>query len=307
MEKVICLFVLVVGLWAQGLAQANLWSNYKYSDGIHLAPSLTGYKGGAIALSYRSSWTQVEGAPENALIIANTSVLQEKAGVGLVVNIEKNNVLEHLQIQVPLAYHLEINSKYGISFGLSPDIVQSRLNRDDITNRNMETDEFLNDYDNSTSLDFGFSSQLNHKYYEVGVSVQRVQAYSDGSMPAKMYGFANVYIPLRDEYDLLEPTIIVSRDNYGEWLMTGYLYYKFIDLIIVGAGYQSNNNAMVSLGVSIDNRVIVGYNYASHLVQQDLNLGNTHEVTARLNLNQRYYDQRKYSIFAKPLRTMKQR
>lgn len=303
MKKVYNLVVVVL-VTLQGFAQTNLWSSYKYTDGIHLAPSLTGYRGGAVVVNYHSTLSKVAGAPKGGLIVAYTSLLQDKAGAGIVISQESNNVLEHLQIQVPLAYHLKVNKKQGISFGLAPNIIQTRLNRSEITNRDISSDSYLQNYDNTTKLDFSVSTQLNHEYYEVGISVDRVKAYSDGLLPAKMFVFANAYIPLKDQFDLLEPSLIISRDNNGKWLGMAYLYYKFIDKIIVGGGYQTNKNMLLSVGYSYDNRIIVGYNFETHLETKTLNLGNTHQITFRVNLNQRYYDQRKYSIFSTPIRSM---
>lgn len=304
MKKYSSYVIFVFLLALPGLAQTNLWSSYKYTDGIHLAPSLTGYRGGAVVVNYRSSLSKVAGAPKSGLIVAHTSILQEKAGVGIVISQESNNVLEYLQIQIPLAYHLKMNQKQGFSFGLAPQIIQSRLNTNDITNKDISSDSYLQNYDNTTQLDFNVSAQLNHKYYEVGISVDRIRSYSDNSLPAAISLYSNVYIPIKDDYDLLEPSIIISRDNNGDWLGIAYLYYKFIDKIIVGGGYQTNKNILLSAGYSYDNRIIIGYNFETHLETKALNLGNTHEISLRFNLNQRYYNQRKYSIFSRPIRSM---
>lgn len=304
MKKYCCYIVFIFGVVVSAVAQTNLWSSYKYTDGIHLAPSLTGYRGGAVVVYYRSSLSKVAGAPKGGLVAAHTSILKEKAGLGVVINQESNNVLEHVQIQVPLAYHLKMNKKYGLSFGLAPHLVQTRLNTGDITNKDITSDSYLQNYDNTTQLDFNVSAQLNHKFYEVGIALDQVRAYSNNSMPANMSLFVNGYVPLKDEFDLLEPSLIISRDNNGKWSAMAYLYYKFIDKIIVGGGYQTNKQLLLSAGYSFDNRIIVGYNFESHLENQAFSLGNTHKITARFNLNQRYYNQRKYSIFNRPIRSM---
>ena len=280
------------------MAQELLWSSYKYTDGIVAIPSMSGYRGGAIVANQRWNWSGVEGAPSSSLIAGHSSFANDKIGLGMVLITESVNVLSNYQFSLPLAYHLDVSEKSSLSFGVSTELVYSRLDNSKVTNR--ETGDVLLENQSRSTLDFGFSAQFNHPSFQTGVSLQRFQSYSSGDLPANLIVFLNCFIPIKDKYDLLEPTVLVYLDNTGNWNFVGYLYYSLFDRIIVGAGYKGSGQSLLSLGYSHNNRLIFGYNYELSTATISTNLGNTHELTLRYNLNQRYYDQRKYSILSKP-------
>lgn len=298
MKKLLIIFSFTLALGISS-AQELLWNTFKYSDGLVAIPSMAGLKGGAIIANQRWNWSGIEGAPVSSMLAGHSTFLQNKVGGGIVFVAESVNFLSNYRLSIPLSYHLEASKTVSLSFGLSPEMVLYSIDAGKITNEVVD-DELLNT-PNTSFMDFGFSAQVNNDYFEIGASITRFRSFSNGNLPSNLMLFANLFIPLKDEYDLLEPTLVVFQDNTGSWYVFGSLYYMLFDKIIIGTGYLSSERVFGSIGLSIHNRYILGYNYEQNINSLNSALGNSHEITLRYNLNQRYYNQRKYSMLAKPI------
>jgi len=262
---------------------------------------MTGYRGGAVSVTYRKGLNQISGAPTTSTLLAHQSFFQDKIGAGIVFMNENVNVLQTFQANIPLAYHLTTTKNTSVSFGIRTGVQQKKINFSKVNATT--TDEVLLNYGNKTNLNFDFSTQLNHTYYQIGFTLKNLIKNPDQQTLSKLV-FANLYIPIKDEFDLIEPTIMVYHDKNGKWNMMSYIYYTFLERFIVGGGYKTGNQYLASLGISVHNRFIIGYNYEYNASKYKTTLGDSHEISLRVNFNQRYYNQRKYSIFSKPIQGM---
>lgn len=297
-------YFLLFAIWSSSLVfgQEIQWSSLKYSDAIALIPSMTGYHGGSISVAHRNGLNHISGAPSTSMALAHHTFSQDKIGAGIVLINENVNVLQTMQASIPLAYHLKTTSNTGFSFGIKTGLQQRRLNLSKV-NTLVQSDDVLQSYGNKTRMNFDFSSQFNHKFFQIGFSYLDLIKKEKTTSTTKVL-FTNIFIPIKDEFDLLEPTIMLCQDKNGKWNFMSYVYYTLVEKIIVGAGYKSGNQYLASLGFSFQNRFIFGYNYEYNASTYHQNLGNSHELTFRMNFNQRYYNQRKYSILSKPIQGM---
>ena len=297
--KYIHSFFLLICINAFCFGQHDIWSTFKYTDGIAQVPSLAGFKGGSLSLNQQWMYAGLSGAPVVTLGTVHSSFNENKLGAGLVFNAAASNVRRQMTVSLPLAYHLDLSEDFFLSFGLMPSVFSSQVDAGKITNEIIE-DQWYSDESKYSAVDLSFSSHINYKIAELGFSVKNISNWQSAEGPASLMLFSTFYIPLKDEFDLLEPSFILERTNAGLWRLTAYTYYAFFERLIVGVGYKSSASVLGSVGYSVDNRLIVGYQYINQLNALQAGVSHSHEITFRLNFNQRYHHQRKFSILAKP-------
>lgn len=304
MRLIALTYALLLILTSTVVAQEQLWTSFKYNDGISYIPSFTGYHGGSLSLTHRKTYLDIEGAPNTTILSGHQAFHQNKIGIGTVVVNERINAFNNVNLSIPVSYFLDLNKDYALSFGLSPEFIHFSLNQSKITNEIIDQDPLILSYENSTALDFSFSSIILHKNFQAGVSLQRIKAHSSSTLPSNLILYGNYAIPLADDYDRIEITQMVYKNNINQWNSLTYAYYTFLESIIAGIGFKTNNGILASIGYNYNNRLVLGYNFESNSLS-DFNLGSVHELAIRYNLNTRYYDQRRFSIFSKPLEGMK--
>lgn len=267
----------------------------KLSDNFLYDPSVTGLSGGSAVLGHKRLWTELQGAPVTTFAAAHTRIKQDRLGIGGSVFYEEANILQNIHASLSGAYHLPINSKLGISFGLAGEAYQTRVNEGSkyIHDSN---DPTIKNFDDGLKADVTFGANLHHDFYRIGFSVNRLSVATSSAkqetslLNSYSTAYASASLPLRSKLDRLEPAIVYRQQAGGEGQIDAMIFYDYDQRIILGTSYRTGGIIGFSTGYNFENRFIVGFTYETLTGDFSNETGAAYEIVCRFNFNKQYYE-----------------
>lgn len=252
-------------------------------------PSFSGIDYGSITLAHNRSWINTEGAPTSNFLSINTPIPETNLGIGFTLLSERINFYENLYLSGSFAYHIPINDDQSFSFGVSGEYSNIGVNTDELFAQDLTEDVLVNLGENASNLDFSAGVSFRSTYYLIGVSANRLaSSFSNNETGIDFSQFYNGYVrfmlPTRGGKDILEPVLNYRNlAGTGSQLSAG-LFYTYNELLMIGSSYRQTNVWSHSIGLSINNRLALGYTYES--VNEGVFSANnpTHELVLRYDL-----------------------
>ncbi|KXX71104.1 type IX secretion system membrane protein PorP/SprF [Flammeovirga sp. SJP92] len=314
-------------------AQDAQLSQY-YASPLYLNPSLAGTSGdGRINLNYRNQWIGVPLNYNTFLASFDTPIPKKNIGVGFlahqdVLGVTSGTAMTRFSFNLTGAYHLKINKKYSLSFGLQGGFEQSTLGFNNfIFNDQIDNDgnignstaDRLTDQ-NKIYPDVSSGLMLYSNQFWVGASVyhmnqpniSRLQNGAD-ILPLRFSVNAGYKIPLTYKwkgaianYDDKTISLMMHYQSQGtgDQLSLGAtlnynpiifgMWYRGLPVKANGHPDQINQDAFVVMsGVKL-NRFTIGYSFDLPIGGLTLGEGNSHEISISYNLNfyPNYYKKR---------------
>ncbi|SMG09953.1 type IX secretion system membrane protein, PorP/SprF family [Marivirga sericea] len=252
-------------------------------------PSFAGIDHGSITLARNQSWQDTPGAPNSNFLSINTPIPNTRFGAGFSILSENINFYNNLHMSGALAYHIPLNADNAFSFGISGELSTINVNFDNIFAEDLSESALTNLASQSTNYDFSVGSSYRSRYFLVGVSANRListlETERTGIDFSQFYnGYLRVLLPMRSRKDLLEPVF-----NYQNLASTGSqwsagMFYTFQEIVTVGAAFRSSEVWSYSTGISINNRLALGYTYETIGNGLFSSANPTHEIVLRFDL-----------------------
>jgi type IX secretion system PorP/SprF family membrane protein len=283
--------LLILGIALEGLLfaqQQSVFTNVLLHPYLY-NPAYAGVsKTLQVNLNYRNQWTGFEGAPKSyALSVYSSFKKRQNMAVGGLITGDRTGLISRTSFYGSYSYHLKLNKKMSIGFGLSfgganynikaydakpyPDDKDDPFLRSDILNA-FAFDANAGFYLYSKNFYFGFSNQqmantnirwnnslgkLTPIYYvNSGYTVRFGEKKEWAIQPSALARF-NTPVPYQLEYSLR--TI-----------------YK--DMIWIGATYRTNVAMCGLLGCTINKQVTLGYSYDYTLNKLSNYNSGSHEI-----------------------------
>lgn len=288
--------MLAFGLFGQ--QQRPVRSMYMF-DQLLINPA---YAGSQVQLSattiYRNQWVNLEGAPETVTASVQSSLLNNRMGLGLVVGKDVLGVHENLSLFASYAYKIPLANGGSLSMGLQAgfDAIQSDFTRTTVPTANTTTgtqsgalDPFYN-ATNAFNPNFGTGLFYTNRSFYAGISIPYllendiIQDVESGSLTTESIKNTRNYFltggmtfPMDPNFKILASTLIRFQDGAPlSFDVNGIGVIK--EVVGLGAGYRLNEGLIFLFELKINENFHVGYAYDKTVSDLGLVSNGSHEI-----------------------------
>lgn len=202
MKKIVVLFLLLIGMTGQS-QELNLpvWTQYLADNPFMLSPTYAGIGDNLrIRMNGLTQWVGIKDAPNNQSVFADFRIA-DQSGIGVSVYNDRNGNTRQAGAKASFAHHiiLDYYSKQYLSFGLSFNINNFRIDIDDLNPSNPDPSINNNRFTSNNNFDIGLLYRLNKFYVSFNAS--------------------NILPKNLDKFIALEPDLVRNYQVY-----TGYVF-----------------------------------------------------------------------------------
>ena len=265
------------------LFSQNLTNSFIYN------PAVAGHDFGSITLAHRSSFASVNNAAKSNFLSFHTPIQNYKFGVGANVFFEQVNFFQNIYGSAAFAYHIPLGGYNTLSMGVSGEYNNISFDPGRVIGA---TDDEVLQTQNESGYDFSFGLNYHHKYFQAGISANRLAtsfiATQNATLLSGYYSaYASGIIPLRDDQDVLRPSLTFRKFSQKSNVWDAGIYYTINNMILVGAAYRAGDILNLTAGFKFVKKFLLGYSF--ELVNNNLgrDLGSTSEVTLRFDFGER--------------------
>lgn len=290
--------LLLPGMVSLAQQQRPVRSMYMF-DQLLINPA---YAGSQVQLSatsiYRNQWVNLEGAPETVTASLQSSLLNNRMGLGLVVGKDVLGVHENLSLFASYAYKIPLVNGGSLSMGLQAgfDAIQSDFTRTTVPSANPNTgsqsgtnDPFYN-ATNAFNPNFGTGLFYTNRDFYAGISIPYIlendiiQDVESGNLATEsVKNTRNYYVtggmtfPMDPNFKVLASTLLRFQD--GAPLSFDVNAIGVIKEVVgLGGGYRLNEGLIFLFELKINENFHVGYAYDRTVSDLGLVSNGSHEI-----------------------------
>jgi type IX secretion system PorP/SprF family membrane protein len=155
-----------------GAQQDPIYAQY-LTNPLTINPAYAGINNQFSArIQYRAQWAGIDANPRTFNLNSNTSIVQNKMGVGLMILQDKLGDIRNIEVAIPVAYKIKLQEETYLSFGMQGGFINQRT---DLTGLNIQdpTDNAFKAFSEIT-FNVGSGIMLKHDKYRIGFSVPRL-------------------------------------------------------------------------------------------------------------------------------------
>ncbi|MEM9859713.1 MAG: PorP/SprF family type IX secretion system membrane protein [Bacteroidota bacterium] len=261
----------------------------KLTNSFIYNPAIAGHTHGSLTVSHRKTFDDFA---RNNFVSFHTPFGDHKYGVGVNLFTERINFAENIYASAAFAYHLDLGNTNMLSLGVSTEYNTIQFDFDKINFESGEQDPFFTNFTGDRNLDFSFGVHYQNRFLKIGVAANRLATSflreENQSVLTEFYS-ANAagLIPFRGGLDILEPTFNYRKlsDNSDIWDLG--LYYTYDNLLLAGGAWRAGDILSFTAGIKFSKRLLLGYSH--EIPNGDFNIGNTNEITLRLDFTDKNY------------------
>ena len=303
MNKHIILGVLSFVLFQIAKAQQDaMFTHYMYNT-LAVNPGYAGTRDVAtITALNRNQWVGFDGAPVTQTLTMHSPFFNNKIGGGLSILNDKAGPIKTTSVYADFAYHLKINDKSKLSFGLKAgvNLLQSSLTQLKLDQGN--DNSFQNNLIGKALPNFGFGLYYHTERFYLGASIPRLlennfttktsTGTTDLLSQKRHYFFIggalfNLPAGLKlKATSLLKivPAAPIELDVTGEFILKDKLTLGIMGRSLDGVGflvgYQFSEQLRAGYSFDLSMTKLIRYNYGSHeiMLMYDLILNNKGKI-----------------------------
>jgi len=277
----------VNGAYAQ---QDPLLSQYQFNQ-LPINPAYAGVNDiTSFDLQFRSQWSGVDGAPTTALLSANSSVADNKVGVGFSLIYDEVGINENIEFNLTYAYELDISHNTTLSFGLQSGITSLRYDFARLTLEDFTDDDFVTADDQLSKFNFGTGLFLSSKKYYLGLSIPRLLKLTEeiGPTSAERYN-RHYYLTggiILDPWETirLKPYTIIRTAESSRISADAGVNALFADVIWGGVFTRNLDVLGLNIYLNLSNGLRIGYTGEITSGSLPSSSFSTHEVSLGIDL-----------------------
>lgn len=262
----------------------------KLTNSFIFNPAVAGSQFGSLTLSHRRFWSGIEDAPSSNLLSFHVPFAYHRFGTGVNVFQENIGIYDRVYASGAFAFHIPFTEETALSMGVSAEYNYLRTNTNRIDVVDVSDEILFGNNLNTSSVDFSFGLNYRTRFFDIGGSANRLSSgfgLSDESNQLSGFftGYLRGKLPIAGGRDLIEP-MVTYRHWSAESNQTDIgLFYTFNNIITVGGGYRSSNQLSATAAIRIMDKFMVGYSYETFNGEFRSALGNSSEITLRIDLN----------------------
>lgn len=292
MKKLISLLILMIILGQVNAQQDPMFTHYMMNTlGVNPA-----YAGSRQALTFtglhRSQWVGFEGAPETQTFTLHSPVFSDKVGLGLSVVNDAIGPMKTSSFYADFAYHLKINDKSKLSFGIKGGGSIFNNGLSELTTVQQSDISFAQNIQSKFLPNVGFGMYYYRPKFYAGVSVPRL--IENKFMNDQSVTNVNLFWEKRHYFFIMgsmidinenlqfKPTTLV-KVNLGSPVQADFTaQFIYNSKFSLGAMYKTGSAFGGLLGFSPNEQLYLGYSFDwSTLNRTGRYNSGTHEVILR--------------------------
>ena len=238
----IYIFFFLLGVCFTVKGQNFLFQNQNFFKPYLTNPALAGSQGkGNAAIIYKKQLVGFENSPNSQVISVDYPFSKSKTGVGLNLFKDQNGASSFAGIESTFAYHIvttKKGAKYpsGFSFGLSANVNQYRVNKQDLISLGGDDDLFndeskFNHIQPNVNIGFNFYS---HGYF-LGISAYNFLPFAnpiftdenDLQNALTIYISTGLELPLKDKL-VLRPNVVIRTQENADYQIDAVVETRFV-------------------------------------------------------------------------------
>lgn len=235
----------------------------------------------------REQWVGFDGAPQSRTLTASAPITRYAIGAGLSFINDELGPVKQNSIYADFAYHLKLNSRAKLAFGIKAGFDMLQINLTNLTLNQQNDDTFSSDFSEDFILNFGLGLYYYTERFYLGVSVPRLlkNNYDNDGFNTTSYGYKerHYFMTMGALFDLNEnlkfkPSVLtkvvwnapVSIDLSANFILN--------DMLWLGAAYRIEDSMSFLIHYQLTQQLRVGYAY--DMTESELRKYNqgTHEV-----------------------------
>jgi type IX secretion system PorP/SprF family membrane protein len=296
--KIAVLFVLAFSFMGKA-QQQSLYTNYLLNSYAY-NPAVAGSQPYTQAnMSYREQWTGFDGAPKTYLMSLHGPVkkLKNVALGGMVVS-DKTGLITTNSGYLTFAYHLKLNKKTKLGFGLSGGMKQYTVRLYDVKAYD-KGDEYLAGSStlNANVFDANAGLYLHGERFFMGISSMNMLNNKitwknpTGRLVPHWYGVIGYNIKMGKDFGL-QPSILCKYNNqdlFGKYRVSipvqlDYsLKLSYKNTIWIGGNYRTDDAVSFLLGVTVIKKLNIAYAYDYSISTIKKYNQGSHEISLNYN------------------------
>ncbi len=264
------IFILMLCYSFSNAQQQTLFTNITLHQYLYNPAYAGSSKGMQFNLGYRNQWAGFEGAPVTYMASGYGTFKKHPnmAAGGLIIN-DKSGLLSRTSFYGTYSYHVKINKKVNLGFGVGVGAVQYNVKIYNAKTYDKD-DEFLkNNILNANAFDANAGLYLYSKNFFLGLSSQQLtkgKIYwqnTIGRLTPHLYGFMgyNFVLDKKKKEWVLQPSMLIRYNNPAPYQLEFNLKGIYKEMFWVGGGYRIGASASAMFGATISKQFTVGYSY----------------------------------------------
>lgn len=306
-KTVLALVLIWMTCWlkAQQVEEFNLVRE----NAIALNPALAGTGGFInVTAAFKRQFTSVNNSPYTTFLNFNTQLADNHFSMGITGIYDATGPSSKGGASIQLAYPINLNKKYRetylgknshfLSLGVQASIYQYRIDGSKLKVNDLGDPELT--FNNATKVfpDAGFGIYYQYKnYFNVGISVPNLIAldinYKSSSADIKIRKIPHLYFVAAGSYEVatnkiwIEPVLSMRWVHHAPFQAVAGVRLSFIKWFWVGFNYRTMNALNMEAGVTIKDRLRIGYVMDFILEAYRPDIGLTHEIGVQLFFNRK--------------------
>jgi len=278
-------------------AQLKPLSDHYVLNPMTINPAYAGNRGALnIAAFYRQQWVGIEGAPRTLTLAADAPLLDDKIGLGLVIENDKIGVTSETAFQSVYSYKVGMG-KGKLSLGLGAGLITTNTAWSELTAIDPGDDHYLVDSKIFVVPDFSFGIYYSVQRYFAGLSIPRLLSYkfdyeqdkySMNVDPEQYYYLFNTgYLFNISEKTKFLPSALIYYSPGEEVLYDINAIVSLQDKFWIGGAYRNERSVSGFFQFHVNEQLKVAYIYDFQLGDLSSYSSGTHEIMMRYEFKYR--------------------
>ncbi len=265
--KIALIIITVTGSVSVHAQQQSAYTNYLLNMYAY-NPAVAGAQPYTQAnLSYRNQWAGFEGAPKTFLISMNAPLKKAKnVGVGGLVVSDKTGLITTNTAYATFAYHVKINKKTKLGFGLSAGLKQYTVRLYDVRAYDKGDDYLTGSTLNANILDANAGIYLRGERFFFGLSDMNMLNNKirwknpTGKLTPHYYSVIGYNIKLSKDLGL-QPSILLKYNDPVPVQLEYNLKLTIKDMVWFAVNYRDKDAIGFLVGIQVIKKLNVAYAY----------------------------------------------
>lgn len=272
--------------------------NLIHQQPAFLNPAGLGISGNTVFADYRKQWSGFSNAPEQLSLLMEGAFMQNKIGLGLMVEQNQVGMLNRFHIGGGYRHRLKFSDEHYLNLGLQLGAERSSI---DFSRVQAYDPSEIGDLQNGQSSTVARATVGAHYHvakFDIGLAATlffgRNLKFTNPVTTASMYfskvPYYSFYVrrpfKLSDRWKYTPSLILISTQGLPAFIDHCHTF-DFDNRIDFGIGHRQTSNLYLHAGVVLWSQIKISYVYQQNVSRYAAILSNTHEVGIRFNLKSR--------------------
>ena len=268
--RIITILLIAKNLQSQ---QVVMFSHYYYKPMLY-NPAFTGTSGAPeIMIVNHTQWAGFKNAPQYNILTADANLINQNTGLGVSIISDKKGITNRIGGNIMYSYKLKFNKTSHLLLGLSAGVIDQTMNLSNAIVENQNDPYLFSNSQRNTSFDANAGLALIIKGFEFGFSVPQLAnnklSYVSNNDSRTYYTQARHYITSakykfllsKEKQMSITPLALVRYVPNSPTQYDINMNFNWENKFWIGATYKSNYAVGANAGVTLFNKLNIGYSY----------------------------------------------